>query len=335
MANSASANKTTGKPKYLVTGTMGCIGAWVLRHLVNDGASIVATDLNTDVTRPALLLSEAEIASITWAQLDVTDGAAVLDMFAENEPTHLIHLAGLQIPFCKASPSLGASVNVVGTVNLLEAARQHNVRGVCYASSVGVYGAPELYPTGRLKHDALPLPNNLYGVYKTANENTAKVYWQDWQLGSIGLRPYTVFGIGRDQGLTADLAKATLAIAANEPFHIRFDGPVALQHAGDVARLFIDCAALEYQGAEVFNLRNDVLEVASYVDVLKQLYPSAAISYEKNNPLPFPANYDDSALQAVVNNVPHTALEDAIQADVNAFKQLLDTNRITTDCLKT
>lgn len=325
---------SSSKPTFLVTGTMGCIGAWVLRHLIDDGANIVATDLNTEISRPALLLNKNELESVTWQSLDVTDAQTVLDTVQQYKPTHLVHLAGLQIPFCKANPSLGAAVNVVGTVNLLEAARQHGIRGVCYASSVGVYGAPENYPDGLFANDSPAMPNNLYGVYKVANEQTANVYWQDWQLGSIGLRPYTVFGVGRDQGLTADLAKATLAVAAGVPFHIRFDGPVALQHASDVARLFVNCALHEHQGADVFNLRNDVLEVSDFVDVINELYPDSNITFEKGAPLPFPADYDDSELQTLLGAVPHTDLKKAIQTDVNHFKELIGNGKHTLDCLK-
>ena len=318
---------------FLVTGTMGCLGAWVLRNLINDGAKIIATDLDMTLSRPKLLMSDEELDTIEWEKLDVTDVQAVNELVAKVKPTHVVHLAGLQIPFCKANPSLGAAVNVVGTVNLFEAARHHGVRGFSYASSVGVLGAPENYPDRALTDADLPLPNNLYGVYKTANENTAKVYWQDWQVGSVGLRPYTVYGVCRDQGMTADIAKATLAIAANKPFHIRFDGPITVQHANDVARIFIDSALAEHQGADVFNLRNDVIEVAEYVALLKQLYPESQITFEKNNALPFPSDFDDAGLRGLLGRVPHTPLKQAIQSDVEQFANLLEAGKITTDSL--
>ena len=113
---------------FLVTGAMGCIGAWVLRHLTDLGHRTIASDLGTDPVRPGLLLSEEELGQISWAALDVTDTAAVSDLVAREGVTHIIHLAGLQIPFCKANPALGASVNVTGTINIFEAARAH---GVC------------------------------------------------------------------------------------------------------------------------------------------------------------------------------------------------------------
>src|SRR5690606_31031575 len=113
---------------------------------------------------------------------------------------HVIHLAALQVPFCRADPVKGAQVNVVGTANVFEAARQHGVPQVAYASSIAIFGAPEDYPPGLLPNDAPPRPRTLYGVYKQANEGMARIYWQEHGLGSIGLRPYTVFGLGRDQG---------------------------------------------------------------------------------------------------------------------------------------
>jgi len=320
-------------PTFLVTGTMGCLGAWVLRNLLADGAKIIATDIDTTVTRPALLLSDEQIESITWEKLDVTNASAVNSIFEKHQPTHAIHLAGLQIPFCKADPTMGAMVNVVGTVNLFEAARHNQIRGLSYASSVGVLGSSDHYPNRPLTDTDAPIPNNLYGVYKVANENTAKVYWQDWRVGSIGLRPYVVYGVCRDQGLTADIAKACLAVAANEPFHIRFDGPITVQHADDVARIFIDSALAEYQGADVFNLRNDVIEVAEFVASLKQLYPEAQITFEQNNPLPFPSDFDDAGIRGVLGSVAHTPLKKAIQTDVDQFSDLLASGRLTTESL--
>ena len=322
--------------RFFVTGSMGCIGAWILRNLMDDGAQVIATDLDVSQrsqSRPGLLLSEDDMANVVWDTLDVTDASAVSKLVEHYNPTHIVHLAGLQIPFCKANPSLGAMVNVVGTVNLFEAARHNNVRGFTYASSVGVLGAKTHYPDRMLTDADLPLPNNLYGVYKTANENTAKVYWQDWQVGSIGLRPYTVYGVCRDQGMTADIAKACLAVAADKPFHIRFDGPITVQHANDVARIFIDSALAEYQGADVFNLRNDVIEVAEFVALLKQLYPEAQITFEQNNPLPFPSDLDDAGIRAVLKSVAHTPLKAAIDSDVKHFAQLLCAGKLTTESL--
>lgn len=313
---------------YLLTGAMGCIGAWVLRSLVDRGDKVIATDLSTDPVRPRLLLSEDEIAGIDWRQLDVTDTKAVADMVGEGGVTHIIHLAGLQIPFCRANPPLGAAVNVTGTVNVFEAARAHGVKGLTYASSLAALGPASMYDTWPLPDNAQPSPATLYGVYKTANEESARIYAKDWGVGSVGLRPYVVYGVARDQGVTADCAKAILATAAGRPFNIRFSGPVAMQHARDVAEIFIGCADAEAADAHVCNLRNDVVDVAEFVAVLKDVAPEAQVTVAEGADLPFPADLSDAGLQGILGKVPHTPLRAAIESDLAMYRTLIAEGRI-------
>ena len=315
---------------FLVTGAMGCIGAWVIRNLMNEGIQVVASDLATDPVRPGLLLSPAELAQVTFVQTDITDLTSVKQVVKQYSITHIIHLAGLQVPFCRANPSLGAQVNVVGTVNIFEAAREFwgQVQGLAYASSLAVLGPAHLYTQKPVPDNAPLYPETLYGVYKQANEHTARIYWQDWQIGSVGLRPYIVYGVARDQGMTSDIAKAVLAAVAGRPFHIRFDGLVALQYADDVAKMFIASARAAYQGATDCNLRNDVMDVSQFVDVLKAKVPTAQITHAQNSPLPFPADLDDSGLRKIIGDIPHTALDTAIEQMLGQFDRLLGESRV-------
>ena len=82
-------------------------------------------------------------------------------------------------------------------------------------------------------------PGTLYGVYKRANEGTAHVYWADHGVASVGLRPHTVFGPGRDQGLTSAPTTAMLAAACGRPYRIPFGGTSQFQYAPDAARAFV------------------------------------------------------------------------------------------------
>ena len=310
---------------FMITGSMGCIGAWVLRNLVAEGVSVVATDLATDPVRPRLLLSEEELAQVKFTSLDVTNLNDVQAMVKNEGITHIIHLAGLQVPFCKANPSVGAQVNVVGTVNIFEAARkfQDQVKGLAYASSLAVLGPSDIYPEKPVKDSAPLHPETLYGVYKQANEHTARIYWQDWGIGSVGLRPYIVYGVARDQGMTSDIAKAILAAAAEQPYHINFGGSVALQYADDVAKMFIECARASYQGAAACNLRNDVVAIADFVEKMQGIAPNIELTYNADTILPFPADLDDSGLQAILGQVPHTSIEAAIEETLGLFKGLV------------
>lgn len=308
---------------YLLTGCMGCIGAWALRHLTARGDRVIAADLDTTPTRPRLLMSDAALAGVDWLRLDVTDTDAVARAVAENGVTRIVHLAGLQIPFCRADPPLGAAVNVVGTVNIFEAARHNGVRGLSYASSLAALGPPEIYDTWPVPDDARTAPSHLYGVYKVANEETARIYAQDWGVGSAGIRPASVYGVARDQGVTADVAKAVLAAAAGRPFHIRFGGEVALQHASDVARIFIACADAGPEGAHVFNLRNEVIAVEDVAGIIREVVPGAEITVAPDAPLPFPADLSDAGLRGLIGEVPHTPLAEAIARDVEMYRDLM------------
>lgn len=313
---------------YLVTGSMGCIGSWVLKHLAERGDRIVATDLGDDPVRPGLLMSDETLASMTWKQLDVTDTQAVADVVTSEGVDRIIHLAGLQIPFCRANPALGAAVNVDGTVNVFEAARAAGIKSIAYASSIAVLGPAGSYDSYPLDDTVLPNPSTLYGVYKVANEGTARVYAQDWGVGSIGLRPHSVFGIGRDQGITADFAKAILAASIGKPFHIRFGGQVSLQHASDVAQAFIDSADAQVEGAFACNQRYDVMSVADFVDLLTEMVPGAKITFDPDTPLPVDADLDDSGLRRLIGGIQHTPLRTSITQDISAYRSLVEAGKI-------
>ena len=316
--------------RFLITGAMGCIGAWVVRQLVREGVETAVFDLATEPTRMRLLMSDDEIERVRFMQRDVTDLAAVQTAVHESGATHVIHLAGLQVPFCRANPSLGAAVNVVGTVNIFQAVREAGaqVRGLSYASSLAALGPDDYYEERPIADDVRLRPDTLYGVYKMANEHTARVYWQDWGVGSVGLRPYIVYGVARDQGMTSDLAKAILAVAAERPYHIKFGGTVALQYTADTAAIFIAAARAGHQGAAACNLRNDVVGVHKFVAILKAMAPNVNISYEVGHSLPFPADLDDSGLRAILGSVPHTDLRTAVTETLAQFKALIAAGKV-------
>ena len=313
---------------YLVTGALGCIGAWVLKHLVDRDVKVVAGDLSTEPVRPRLIMSDEEITAVDWQVLDITDTKAVADLVGRQGITRIVHLAGLQVPFCRANPPLGAAVNVTGTVNIFEAARSHGVQGLAYASSLAALGPASDYDTWPLRDEAVPKPRTLYGAYKVANEQTAGVYAADWGLGSVGLRPAVVYGVGRDQGMTADFAKAVLAAVAGRPFHIRTGGLIPMQYASDVARMFIGCADAGVTDARVCNMRNDVIRVEDFVEKVRATIPGAEITFEEEVEFPFPADLSDAGLQRVLGEVPHTPLDAALREDAKRFAALLERGQI-------
>ena len=200
--------------RFFVTGALGCVGAWTVRELVREGTPVVAFDLGTNTRRLEQILTADEIGRITFVTGDITDLSALERVLDDQRITNVIHLAALQVPFSRADPPLGAAVNVVGTVNVFEAVRRLGLRDapLVYASSMGMFIPTDVDPvSGRLEEDAVAHPGNHYGVYKLANEGNARIYWADSGVASVGLRPMTVYGVGRDQGMTSS---PTVAIAA-------------------------------------------------------------------------------------------------------------------------
>lgn len=307
---------------FFITGVMGCIGAWVARNLVQAGARVTAFDLSEDRHRLELIMTPAEIAQIAFVRGDITDTTAVSTAVTQSNPTHLIHLAALQVPFCRANPPLGAAVNVTGTVNIFEAAKQVGLEKVVYASSVAVYGRKEQYSTRLLPHDAPLYPQTLYGVTKQANEGTARIYWQDAGVASVGLRPYTVYGPGRDQGMTSTPTQAMLAAARGEAYHISFGGYNGFQYTDDIARLFIQAARTPFQGADVFNIKGAVAHMREVVAAIETAEPAASgrITYEET-PLPFPDGQDDVALRAWLGDIPDTPLAEGVAQTIAHFQR--------------
>lgn len=311
----------TQSNKYLVTGGMGCLGAWVLYHLVKQGKQAVSFDRSADRSRLSMLLSPADQARVTFVESDITDFSAVLRVFEQHEITRVIHLAALQVPFCRKDPVLGSQVNVVGTVNIFQAAQVVNLRHIAYASSIAVYGRPEQYPPGAVTHDAPHIPQTLYGVYKVANEGTARVFWQEHQLSSTALRPYTVYGVGRDQGMTSGPTLAMQAAARGENFHISFGGTMQFHFASDVALQFIDAAETPTDGAYVFNLGTPPQTVAAVAGMIEQARPGVTITAGDAR-LPFPEAFDDTELRQHCQQVYETPLAAGIADTIRHFERL-------------
>ena len=300
---------------------MGCIGSWVLHHLVKRGDQVVSFDLGDDRHRLDLLLSREEQETIQFTQGDLRNTDLVKELFSRHGVTRVIHLAALQVPFCKADPVLGAQVNVVGTVNVFEAARTANVSHIAYASSVAVFGPPHLYDASILNDTHLPDPHTLYGVYKVANEGTARIYWNDHGISSTTVRPYTVYGVGRDQGLTSEPTKAMLAAATGNTYEIGFSGTMQFQLASDIARYFIACADTPYKGAGAFNIGTPPSTVAEVLRIIKEVRPEAKVS-GVDNELPFPAGMDGSKLKAYLPDFEETPLDVGVRQTIEHFERV-------------
>jgi nucleoside-diphosphate-sugar epimerase len=319
--------------RVLITGGYGFIGAWIARNLLARGDSVWVYDLREDPRRLRLILPEEQVRRVSFVPGDVTDLKALSVAIAQHQITHVIHLAGLQVPTCRADPLLGAKVNVLGTLAVFEAVRAagSQVQRLVYASSAAVFGGPDKYPPGPLPDDVLLVPSTHYGVFKCCNEGNARIYFQDHGISSVGLRPWTVYGVGRDLGMTSEPTKAIKAALLGRPYHVSFGGWTDFQYVDDVAKAFVLCLERPYSGAKSYNLRGAVVTLADFHRALCQVLPEAEkLVTVGTTQIAIAYDLSDDALQRDLGPMPKTPLEDGIRETVAIFRQLQAEGRLDT-----
>lgn len=310
--------------RFLVTGVLGCLGAWTARVLLEEGAEVIGLDLGSDPRRLHEIMSERDVSRVPLVRGDVTKKNDLERALGEHEITHLIHLAALQIPFCREDPALGAAVNVLGTVNVFEAvkARRNRIAGpIVYASSAALYGAADA-DRAVSDENADAHPSTHYGVYKQANEGSARIYWQDERVPSLGLRPYNVFGPARDQGVTAEPTLAMAAAARGEGYHIDYGGRLVFNYTADVARALVRMSRSSFEGATVFNMPGSFAHMSEVVASIEAAAPDVVgkVTFD-DRPLPLPEEMATGGLAATVGPVQVTPLADAVRETVEHFRR--------------
>ena len=177
--------------KYLVTGGAGFIGSNIVEKLVQMGHEVRVLD-NFSSGRKENLASF--VKDIDLIEGDIRDFDTACR--AVKTVDFVLHQAALpSVPRSVADPITSNAVNITGTLNMLEASRRAGVRRFVMASSSSVYGESEELP----KHEGMiPSPLSPYAVNKLTDEHYCRIYWQLYQLPTVCLRYFNVFGPRQD-----------------------------------------------------------------------------------------------------------------------------------------
>ena len=299
----------------LVTGAAGCIGAWTVKKLTEQGAKPIVFDLTDNRSRLALVMDDA--AKVAWEIGDITDYERLCGVIEKHNVSAIIHLAALQVPFCKADPITSVKVNVVGTTHIFEAARKFGIKRLTYASSIA---SPAMGDNDFLA--------TLYGAHKVCGEQMAAVYWQDWQVPSLCIRPGVIYGPGRDQGMSAAPTMAILAALFEQSYTIPFSGLVAFVHVEDAANRFIAAVSKDIKDALVFDMQGTEADIADVLTDIKHQIEGADIHME-GSPLPFPHAPDDGALDTFLGVAPYRSMRDGIAQTLGIFRKARDRHVLT------
>jgi len=277
-----------------------------VKGLIDIGAVPVVYDLSEN-RRLDLIMDNAN--DVNWVKGDITDYDQLRKTVTDFDIFAIIHLAALQVPFAKANPILGTRVNVLGTTHVFEAARSAGIKRIAYASSVA---APAMGANDFL--------DTLYGAHKVCNEQMAKVYWQDWQVPSVCIRPGVIYGPGRDQGMSAAPTLAILAAFGGHAYDIPFIGPVSYVYVKDAAQRFIGAISRLTQGAPVFDMNGIVVDMETVLSGIDCAVPYNGLT-ASGAELPFPAFADDGKLDDFISAAPHKSFNTGLIETVEMFKQ--------------
>lgn len=175
--------------KVLVTGGAGFIGSHIVDELVKEGAEVVVVDNLSTGCRENVNLKA------TFYEVDIRD-EELKNVFKKEDIDYVIHQAA-QIDVQKSiqKPTFDAQNNIGGTINLLEACREYEIKKIIYASSAAVYGTPEYLG---IDEDHPVNPISIYGISKHTPEHYIKTYRQLYDLDYTILRYANVYGPRQD-----------------------------------------------------------------------------------------------------------------------------------------
>ena len=243
---------------YLVTGGAGFIGSHIVRALVERGdRARVLDDLSGGSLDNLAGLEVGAIGSgaeVEWLEADVADRTAC-DTGCAGVQGVFHEAAEVSVPASFEDPDRHLEVNVMGTLRVLEAARRAGASRLVFAASSAAYGDG---PESPKREDLAVNPLSPYAVAKHASEQMLEVWSRRWDLGSVALRYFNVFGPGQSDsspysGVIAIFAKRLLA---GQPITIHGDGEQTRDFVfvEDVARANLAAMDSQIKGGRVVNI---------------------------------------------------------------------------------
>jgi len=293
--------------RILITGGSGFLGAWIIRRLLARGWAVRVLDIH-DRRDTVAAIAGPVAHSLDWQVGDIREADTVTHALRGCDG--VIHLAGVLTPLCSSQPVRGAEINLIGALNVFEAAHAQGLQQVVYASSAGVYGPDDAHH---------PQPATHYGAFKLAVEGSARAYWAERQLASVGLRPFVVYGPGRETGLSAGPSLACRAAAWGQPCTIGYTGASGLIYVDDVAQAFEAALQAPPQGAQVYNLVGQVHSVDEVMAEIRRLAPGARLD-AAGPPLTIAPGITETGLDQLLPQRQITPLAEGLAATLAHYR---------------
>ena len=292
--------------KIIIFGGCGFLGSWIVRAFLKKGCCVSIFDLKIQKELIRNIIGK-DINKIKFINGDITNYDQVQE--ALNNMDHVINLAGLMTPDCSSNPILGAKVNLIGSINVFEALKKNNIKFLVYASSAGVFGQQDHY---------YPFPETHYGAYKLAVEGVARAYFNESGISSVGIRPYVIYGPGREVGGTAGVTLACKAAKQGDSYTVNFSGKAGFVYVQDVADLVEMSIAQIPSGALTLNINGITTDVSHFINLIKKNIPLASIGI-KGNPLSVVDEIRGNEPSIIFRKFKYTSLEDGIKRTIDFY----------------
>ena len=290
----------------LIFGGSGFLGSWITKSLLKKNHKITIFDLRIKTELLKNLIG-GEFNNIDFIEGDITDFEGVLK--ATKDMDYILNLAGLMTPDCSSNPSLGAEVNVKGSINVFEAIKRNNIKFLIYTSSGGVYGNEDKYN---------PFPETHYGAFKLAVEGIARAYFNESLISSVGLRPFVIYGPGREIGGTAGVTLACKAAKQNLKYTVGFSGKAGFVYVEDVTNLverLIDKAPV---GALKINVNGITASVEDFLSIIKKNIPDAKVTLN-GKPISVVEEILGGEPSKIFKDFKYTSLDHGINKTINFY----------------
>ena len=338
----------------LVTGAAGFIGFHLCKKLLDQDFKVIGIDnLNSyyEVTlKKSRLdnlnnLSQEKKRNWDFLEADLINKKIFLEIFENFSPTIVVHLAAQAgVRYSIDNPSEYINTNIVGFSNILECCRKNKIQNLLYASSSSVYGGNTKLPFS--ENDPVDHPVSLYAATKRSNELLAHSYSHLYNLPSIGMRFFTVFGPwGRPDMAPMKFTKAIIA-----------ENPIRIFNNGEMSRSFtyIDDAIevifkllkkpnkpnskfdtsnplpqSSWSAYKIFNVGSSVsIQLMDFISLIEKEIGKCAIKDFKNMQLGDVKNTssDNFLLKQYIGDLPKTDIKDGIKKFINWYKDYYQLN---------
>ena len=304
----------------LITGGTGFLGRHLTRHLLAHGEKeVVLLDAVPNIAAIAEVAAQVQVV-----QGDVMEVTSLIDTIKKYKVDGIIHLAYFLGTGGMRNPLPSINVNCIGTTNIFEAARLTEVRRVVYMSSVAVFPMRQTLSSPELSEDDPPAPDSVYGACKLFNEHIASYYTQAYGLETIGIRPTSVFGIGRGQrrGAAADhfMVSPELAFLGKPVVMPPNDQVSDWMYVLDAAEVFRRAYYAKSVTNRVYNMSGMSRKTGEITAYMREILPQAKISVSEK-PFVMTALLNTDRLRTELDFTPQYTVEEGILAYLNDVRK--------------